>query len=1495
MRYIFVGLLVLLLGCSNADKNLWDEQFSDHPAPHAISLKSHEDYAINPHTGDSIKPIINSKGDTVKTGVPLPASFKVLDPGNFEQPLVVPTGTPSMIPSQLNLKNLPGGFPRIPIDTGSLITFRAGIDSMFLSQKRLEGIPEPMARLKQVKGRPMPSWQPEPVKARPPMIKDNARTNIKFMDVEHGMSSTNLVALLEDSGGRIWIATQTKGVSMYDGEYFRHFTEEEGLSSNYVTSMIEDDCGHIWFGTLRGITIYDGCSFEHIRLKEDTPNIIVWSILEGSHGNLWLGTNEGLFMYNGDSFTHLTERDGLINNHIWTVTEDEHGLIWLGTMGGVSIYNGRSFCHLTQSNGLTSNRVWAMLRDRQGLIWIGTDVGLNVYDGESITHITENDGLIHNVVRTIQEDSQGNLWIGTHGGVSKYDGESLMHITENVGLNGNEIRAVLEDSQGNIWFASENGGISIYYGNTFTYFSKQDGFREHGIMSFLEDSQHNFWFGDWGSGVSRYDGQNFTYFTQTEGLIQNAVFCILEDRLGKIWFGTQDGLCNYDGKTFIHFNQEQGLSDNIISALLEDKYGYLWIGTSRGGVNMYDGKTIRYFTENEGLVDNRVRTILEDRQGNLWFGTMNGASRYNGETFTHFTEKEGLWNHSIICMLEDNLGNIWFGTHGGGVYIFDGTSFLCLTQKEGLCNNYITSMVEDHNGHVWITTKQGLSQVAFEADPSKRGEILGLNHKPVIHSYSLIDGLKSTEFIAGGVLHDSNNRIWWGSPKGIVVLDPDFIKRPTDPPVIKLTGLDINGQFVDYNQLEDTLRSKLIYSGVDRFNNYPVDLQLAYTHNHLTLYFASNDWLASQKLQYAYMLEGLDDQWHIPTSVAMADYRNMPNGQYTFKVRAMGAANIWSEPFEYSFRVLPPPWFKWWAYVIYTFILILLVRAYRRFLINREKMKADLLIKDAQVNKMKELDHMKSRFFANISHEFRTPLTLIQGPVEELRQRVQGNRETEIHLFQAIKRNVKRLHELINQLLDISRLETGNVRLKVAYGNLVEQIKTIVLSFLSLAEHKKIKYTYTFPEDKGSGYFDSDKVEKIVINLISNAFKYTPSGGQIHVDVRFPDGFTCSNSRMVEIKVRDTGIGIHGDKLSKVFDRFYQVQESDSAKTEGTGLGLALVNELVDLYRGDIQVESEPGKGSTFTVSLPVTVEQFSEEEILYTPAELAKEKDTDWRIDRYQESGDTIHTEQLTPDTIMDRYVILIVEDNDDLRDYMSRILGSSYRILTAPNGKIGLNKALESIPDLVISDVMMPDMNGIEMCKHLKSDERTDHIPIVIVTAKAGKKSKIEGLETGADDYLIKPFDNEELKARVKNLLEQRRKLRDKLRLDFLAGEAESNWPPDHVFMKRLFEIFDKHLADPDFKIPQISNKLNLSQSQLRRKVLALSGYTPNELFRYHRLKKAAIYFRSGHTNVAQVMYLVGFNNQSYFAKCYRTMFGMTPSQFIVSQRNQVFNPIA
>ncbi|MCP4311279.1 MAG: hypothetical protein GY790_08460 [Bacteroidetes bacterium] len=591
--------------------------------------------------------------------------------------------------------------------------------------------------------------------------------------------------------------------------------------------------------------------------------------------------------------------------------------------------------YLDEEQGINSPNVTSIMEDSHGNLWFGTwGGGVSRYNGETFSHFTEKEGLCNNVVWSILEDCQGNLWFGTEGGgVCMYNGETFTHFTEKEGLSNYRVFSVLEDSHGNLWFGTGGGGASMYNGESITHFTEKEGLSNNKVLSILEDSHGNLWFGTEGGGVSKFNGESFTSFTTKEGLSNNWIFSIFEDSHGNLWFGTGGGGVNmYNGESITHFTEKEGLSNNHVTYILEDSNSDLWFGSRGGGVSKYNGETFTHFTEKEGLSNNNVMSILEDSHGNLWFGTKGGGvSKYSDETFTHFTEKEGLSNNIIQTMLEDSHGNLWFGTFGGGVSMYNGESYTHFTEKEGLSNNYVFSILEDINSNIWLSTVKGLNRVATGADSDSNTRIsLSSFTNPVIHTYSLQDGLKGMDFYPNSTLLDSKNRIWWGNGKNLTMLDMNSFKIPVEAPMVRLNRIEINEQFVDYRHLKDSAGMEMEFNGVSKFYNYPFNLELPYNNNHLTFHFSAIDWSAPHKIKYRYKMEGSNEKWSVPTEDGKADYRNLPYGTYNFKVRAIGGAQKWSEPFEYTFTINPPWWHTWLARIGYAFIVFLIIFGFAR-------------------------------------------------------------------------------------------------------------------------------------------------------------------------------------------------------------------------------------------------------------------------------------------------------------------------------------------------------------------------------------------------------------------------------------------------------------------------------------------------------------------------------------------------------------------------------------
>ena len=1260
---------MLLASCSSEQQSESGEMTSLYPVPQTIAVGTDESYIINPLTGDSIQPIINSLGDTIKSGVPLQVVGKTIHPDSVAKPKIISAGEPRVVSANLNEYEIPESLTIIPVDKTSLKTLTTGKDASSFVLLNSTGDTVPTGVPIPVKGKVVHSIHPQAIRALSPHMKDNASINMKYLDVGQGMNSSHVLSILEDKRGNLWFGTGGGGVCMYNGETFTHYTENEGLSNNIVWSILEDSQGNLWFGTYGGgVCMFNGEAFTHFTEKEGLSDRRVRSILEDSQGNLWFGNwNGGVSMYNGKTLIHYTEKEGLSKNNVWSILEDSQGNLWFGTNGGgVSMYNGETFTHFTEKEGLSNNTVQSILEDSQGKLWFGTEYGgVSMYNGESFTHFTEKEGLSDNNVNSIFEDSRGNLWFGTeYGGVSMYNGETFTHYTEKEGLSDNNVNSIFEDSQGNLWFGTEYGGVSIYNTELLTHYAENEGLSDRRVQSILEDSQGNLWFGTWNGGVSMYNGETISNFTEKEGLTNSIVQSMVEDRNGNLWFGTSNkGVIKYNGLSFTHYTEDAGLSNNRVVSILEDSQGNLWFGTSRGGVNRYDGETFTHFTEKEGLSNNHVRSILEDSHGNLWFGTYGGGmSMYDGETFTHFTEKEGLSNNTVWSMLEDKHGNLWLGTYGGGVSMYNGLTFTLYTEKEGLSDNIVLSILEDSSGNIWISTEKGLNLIVFEP-----GGLNSAYHHPVIHTYGQQDGLKGMDFILNSVLLDSKNRIWWGSSSSLIMLDMNSFKVPAKIPIMQLNQVEINQQLADYRHFNDPAGIEIKFDEVARFYNYPLNLELPYNKNHLTFHFSAIDWSAPHKIKYSYKIEGLKNNWNNPTSEAKADYRNLPFGTYTFKVRALGGAQKWSEPFEYTFTINPPWWHTWWARTGYGISALLIIFGFARWrsvkLKQRQKeleaevANATLVMREQKeevetqrdeieeqkeeiesqrdevvvINKalenqkreleltLKNLKLAQSQLIqsekmasvgvltAGIAHELNNPINFVSGNVNPLRRDIDD-------LFSLLKKyeEILESYNLNNKFSDADALKE-----KLDYSFLIKEIVSLLegieegairsseiikglRSFSRLDEekfqiydihegidsslvllHNQIKGRIVIKKDYGK--FDDlecfpSKLNQVFMNILTNSIQAIKGQGEISIH-------TISSDIGVKIIIKDNGQGMTPEVKKHIFEPFFTTKEVG----KGTGLGLSISFGIIEQHNGNIDIISEPGKGTEFIISLPRT------------------------------------------------------------------------------------------------------------------------------------------------------------------------------------------------------------------------------------------------------------------------------------------------------------------
>ena len=690
---------------------------------------------------------------------------------------------------------------------------------------------------------------------------------------------------------------------------------------------------------------------------------------------------------------------------------------------------------------------------------------------------------------------------------------------------------------------------------------------------------------------------------------------------------------------------------------------------------------------------------------------------------------------------------------------------------------------------------------------------------------------------------------------GMVAFNPDNIEINTIPPKLVITDIKL------FN------KSLAIGSNSPLKQNISVtkEIQFAHWQNDISLECAALHFSHPQKNKYAYWLENYEKDWNFAGTNRLAVYTNLDPGEYIFHVKGANSYDVWNEEYISLRIVIHPPWWEtWWAYLMYTLIFIIMITFIHFTQRKRIRIGNELEMRDFETKKLKEVDAMKSKFFANISHEFRTPLTLIEGPVEKLLASDKSNDRRNI--YKMIKRNSERLLNLINELLELSKLESGKMKLSAQRGDIVSFTKAIVMSFESLADKKRIQIDITSSSDFIELYFDKEKMQKILANIISNAFKFTPEDGKITVCIEGD-----ISNRTVIIEIADSGIGIPQEELPKIFDRFYQVVSTNMEGYEGTGIGLSLTKELVEIHHAAITVKSEEGNGSTFTLTFPLGTEHFEEEELIYSESEIILQ--------------DEIIEENISVSSIIEeeKPLLLIVEDNHDVREFIINIIENKYRYYEGQDGQEGYEKALEHMPDLIVSDIMMPKLTGDKMCERLKNDQITSHIPIVLLTAKVSDQDKIEGLQIGADDYLIKPFNDKELLARINNLIIQRRKLREKYLRDAEIRPTEvAVTSVDKKFIEKLMRVVEENISNPEFHVEQLADLLAMSRTQLNRKISSILGQKPNEFIRKYRIRRAAELIKQNFGNMTAVAYKVGFDNLSYFSKCFKQIYKQSPLEF-------------
>ncbi|MDE3184365.1 MAG: response regulator [Bacteroidota bacterium] len=1265
-------------------------------------------------------------------------------------------------------------------------------------------------------------------------------------------SSNNLsnqaVEVIAEYRNTLWIGNKTGGLNSFDflTDSITHYDPPKSVKIQEIKALLAEKNGNLFIGALHGLYIFRDGKFSIVNDK-----LTVYAIAEDKKGRIWVGSGIGLSLYN-PQLNKLEQID--LGSKRFDVTSiainNQTETLFLGTWGNglvkYEIHGGafKKYLPDQSAESLTNKDTYRVFLDRNQNLWVGTwGGGLNKFDIQTERfekirikpyHVFNKD---YDIILSITQDSTGILWIGTDGGgVSKLDPyrkkfKSITNFDEDKAvLDNTHITAIYEDNKGGLWIGTKGGGLN-YSANKKTFITKDLGFETLRISSFFKYKQD-------------------------------------------LWVGTGDGLViikDYEHSPNLQFirvrwsnKDSQSLSGPKITSIVKDKSGIIWVGTQEHGLNRVisfkkDIPVFKRYPEQVGvsgaLQNDRISCMLVDKSNRLWVGTYDGLHLYNREKDNFEVIKKnvrienGLSNNTILSIAEDNYGNIWVGTQQGlNKLTFSEDGKLKITsyyQNHGFPNDYIDAILIDKENDAWLSTNKGITK--FEV------------HTNNFRNFDIRDGLSSNTFSENASFIDGNGKMFFGSISGITYFNPDSIYLNHYKPPVYITSLQINNQNVGVGSV--ITNNKILTKALFLTNK----IELSYKENVISLSFAALDYHASDKNQYQYKLEGFDDNWVNAGNKRTVTYTSLPSGSYTFQVRSSNSDQIWSNKIAtIHIQILPPPWKTWWAYLIYASIILGLLWFSRHITLNRIRLQNKLAIANLNYEKEHEIAQIKSKVFTNISHEFRTPLTLMMGPLEDLKEDEKIDLPVK-NVIQKVQNQSKRLLSLVNQLLDFNKAENNLLKLNPTYENIISFSKTIADTFADEARRKDISFSFKSNIKEFYIWVDKDKIESIEYNLLSNAFKFTPNGGEIRFEINYLNSIkpTC------EIIVADTGKGVNEKEKERIFDRFYQAAQAEPGRYAGTGIGLAFVKDLVELHKGSIVLKDNVPQGSWFKIELPA-------EEISMKKESLTEEfylAETNISVDEQDES---------------DISIILVVEDNEDLNQYLVKTLSKVGEVISAKDGKEGVTKAFQAIPDLVVSDVMMPEMDGYQLCKTLKEDNRTSHIPIILLTAKSDDISHIEGMKLGADNYLVKPFRPAILLSHVKNLIKSRKKLKELFaqRLKLEPGEVEVG-SFDEEFIKNTIHFIEENIGEDEFSIDELANQLFMSRSTFYRKLKALTGMSGSDFIRLIKLKRSAQLLKSGEYTVSMAAYTAGFNDLKNYRKSFQKQFGCTPSQYIKNEK--------
>ncbi len=1338
--------------------------------------------------------------------------------------------------------------------------------------------------------------------------------NLKFkqLSAPYFLPTNEVQKVYQDKDGFIWFATRN-GLCQYNGYettlYKSNLYSPDLLTTNSITCLVDDNNNNLWIGTSEGLNVMDKRTGEIKKYKAPyLSNNVVSALCVTRDNTVWVGTDNGLCRYVAEKDTFVVCGDDFGDSRLRYVTiksllEDSDGDLWIGTWAqGLFRYSPSTdkVEIYPKINDQYSSHV--IYEDSNKDIWVGSwGYGLfklqNPKDMQRVSYqrfLHENgddSSLSDNIVYDIAEDiNTHTLWVGTRSGLSilKLD-EPDAFINYKSGktdyrIPSDEVNSIMRDAQRNMWIGAIGGGVLMAdtRQSTFALYTLNFGDEDIPVTSvrtLFADSDQNLWIGvgTYGLACREYETgklKMYSHIPEFSGLKDlPSLFAVTQrKKSGEIWFGMYNGgiYVYRKGEKVKHLTTKNSgfLTSDCVSALYEDYEGNCWVGTRGGiGVRLADGTDYRFETMNfndslsAGWI--YVRDIIKDMDNSVWLATSNlGVIHITGDVRQPSTLKyenysfhnRKLITNTVLCIHLDRFGRLWAGTEGGGLYLYNRNKgeFEEKTRAYSIPGDVIVSIEEDKSGNLWLGTISRLVKLYVAA----------VGNDFSTHIYTSADGLQDNFIVNSSC--SRNGELFFGGHKGYNSFFPDKMEIPSQETNFLITDIKIFNH--SFSKLPVELQQKI--SPV--MPTYTSKIELPHKYNNFSIEFAALTYKNPELNRYAYRLQNFDRDWqYTDADRRFAYYNNLPSGTYTFQLKATNENGEWSGYVrELTVVVLPPFWATWWAYLLYIiWVLVVGILIYRTTK-NRMLLRNALRLREIEKAKAEELNHAKLQFFTNITHELLTPLTIISATVDELKTQAPSHND----LYTVMNSNIQRLIRLLQQILEFRKAETGNLKLRVSPGDIADFVKRETESFQPLVKKRKIHFSVLCDPEAIVGYFDTDKLDKILYNLLSNAAKYNKEGGFIQVTLSYDE-----NKDFVLLKVKDNGKGISKEKQKMLFKRFY---EGDYRKfnTIGTGIGLSLTKDLVELHGGTISVESEVDQGTEFIVRIPIDRSYYEEEQI-DNEAILPIQKTVTYEVTQVEAANEVEEVAEKANS-------ILLVEDNEELLQLMTKLLNRDYNVFTAENGKEGITVLENEDIDLIVSDVMMPEMNGIEFCKYVKGHLEISHIPVILLTAKNKEEDRAEAYEAGAEAFISKPFNLTVLHARIRNLLKYKERTARDFKNQLVFEVKDLNYTSlDEDFIKRAIECVNNHLADAAFDQTQFAEEMITSKSTLYKKLKSLAGLNTSAFIRNVRLKAACRIMEEKGNNirVSELAYIVGFNDPKYFSVCFKKEFGMLPTDYI------------